>query len=164
MTVVMLVHDKMRVYTTHVKQSSQQHLRWHGAKWAERGGPLMRLEWIKYLFMQDRKPVWFRTAVQRRTVLTPPAQHARATMEGNWPTGDERKTVRWAKIREQKTTGGYSRSVLTGQDTTEMAPGAVSWRLSQKNVNGQQRQHLFHTLQPDTSTWHDGAAGMLREI
>lgn len=61
-----------------------------------------------------------------------PRTHARATMEGNWPTGDERKTVRWAKIREQKTTGGYGRSVLAGRDTTEMAPALISWGLSQK--------------------------------
>lgn len=86
---------------------------------------------IKYLFMQDRKPVWFRTAAPPRTVLTPPAHTHRVTMGGNWPTGNERNTVRWAKISEQKTTGSYSRSVLT-QYETEMAPAVVLWRSSQR--------------------------------
>lgn len=93
-----------------------------------------------------------------------PRTHAQATMEGNWPTRGMRER-QWDEPKQEnrKQTGGYGRSVLTGRDTTEMAPAVVSWRLSQKNVNGQQRQHLFHTLQPDRSTWHDGAAGMLRE-
>lgn len=94
MTVVMPAHDKMHnekwavsSYQHDVKQNELNvAIHWWGSSE------------FKYLFMQDRKPVWFRTAVPQRTVLTPPA-HTRVTMEGNWPTGNERNTVRWAKTR-----------------------------------------------------------------
>lgn len=82
----------------------QRLLAWCDTKWVE----LMAIHWwgwgeIKYLFMQDRKPVCFRTAARREQYSLRPRAHThQVATGGNWPTGNERDTVRWGKKEENR--------------------------------------------------------------
>lgn len=114
-------------------------------KWDENGTLPMRLKWNQIPIHARQEACVTQDGRPQRTVLTPPAQTHRVTMGGNWPTGSERKTVRCAKIREQKTTGSYSWSVLTQIERTEMAAGVGFWHHRSKN-----EEHWQHRMSVDS--------------